>query len=125
MLLTALWADLGLNHNIRCKIKIWILHMPASLREIAQQIAAATGAPISSGTWFKIANRNPCRSATQSFPRGCGTKRRLPCLSRMKIKNPEEMTYEELRAYVIEQTKTAVRSARVLPPLGGPAVAIG
>jgi hypothetical protein len=43
----------------------------------------------------------------------------------MKIKNPEEMTYEELRAYVIEQTKTAVRSARVLPPLGGPAVAIG
>jgi hypothetical protein len=43
----------------------------------------------------------------------------------MKTKNPEEMTYEELRAYVIEQTKTFVTSVRVFPPLGGPAVAIG
>jgi hypothetical protein len=43
----------------------------------------------------------------------------------MKTKNPEEMTYEELRAYVIEQTKAPVRSVRVLPSLGGPAVAIG
>jgi hypothetical protein len=43
----------------------------------------------------------------------------------MKTKNPEEMTYEELRVYVIEQTKTPVRSVRILPIVGGSAVAIG
>jgi hypothetical protein len=35
------------------------------------------------------------------------------------------MTYEELRAYVLEQTKTPVRSVLLLPTLGGPAVASG
>jgi hypothetical protein len=43
----------------------------------------------------------------------------------MKTKNPEEMTYEELRAYVIEQTKAPVKSVPILPMLGNPVVAIG
>ena len=43
----------------------------------------------------------------------------------MKTKNPEEMTYEELRAYLIEQTKTPARLVRILPTLGELAVAIG